>query len=410
MKKLIVLALVVLAGLIGYHFFSASMKGGQMPQGGGAMPANVATVEQKSIVETEEFSGRFNAVNNAEIRPQVSGTIEKIFFKEGDMVKAGAPLFALDGRTYRAALLQAQAGFTEAQAALERGKVLFAENAISKKDMDSRTSAFQNAAAALTDARVNVDYATIKAPIDGKIGRADVTVGNVVAPGAGTALTTIQSISPIYVDFDIDEQTYLTFMKMKQAKAVAGDDTKSAQPTVAIGLADNGLDFPLTGVLQSTDNRLDPATGSLRARAVLDNADDALLPGLFARVKVSAPEPVNAVLVNDSAIGTDQSKRFVYVLGADNKAVYREVKVAGMSDGLRVVKSGLQGGEHVVVGNLMKVMPGAPIAPTMVDMNTLTSGTVPAAQASATEAVSGTVAASGTEVVSGTVAISGTEQ
>lgn len=402
MKKLIVLALVILAGLVGYHMFNVKMKGGAMPMGGGAMPVSVAAVEQKSVTETKQFSGRMKAVNDAEIRPQVGGTIEKIYFKEGDMVKAGAPLFALDSRTYRAAVMQAEATQTEASEALERGKSLFTDSAISKRDMDTRAATYQRAVAALTEARVNLDYSTIKAPISGKVGRADVTVGNVVAPGQPNALTTIQSIDPIYVDFDIDEQTYLSFVKMQKSK-----DNSATE--VQVGLADNGDDYPLSGVLQSTDNQLDATTGSLRARAVLDNKDGSLLPGLFARVKVGTPQPVVATLVNDAAIGTDQSNRFVYVVGADNKATYRQVKISGMADGLRIVTEGLKDGERVVVNGLMRVQPGAPVAPEMVDMRTLTSSTTPAPAATSDTVVSGTTPVSGTSV-SGTAAVSGSAE
>lgn len=402
MKKILIIGLVVLAALVGYHFFNAAMKGQQHGGPGGAMPVSVGVVEKRPVIESQQFSGRFKAVNDAEIRPQVGGTIEKILFKEGDMVKAGQPLFAIDSRTYKAAVLEAQAGFTEAQSALERGKVLFGEEAISKRDMETRAATYQRAQAALTQAKVNLDYATIISPIDGKVGRADVTVGNVVAPGMATALTTVQSISPIYVDFDIDEQTYLNFIKLEK-------DASATTPKVHVGLATDGTDYPLEGELSSTDNRLDPSTGSLRARAVLENADGMLIPGLFARVNVGSPDAVERVLVNDVAIGTDQSKRFVYVVGADNKAVYREVKTGGMVDGLRIITSGLNGGEKIVVNGLMRVMPGAEVAPEVVNMRTLTSSTTPAAApVSATAPVSGTEPAA-TEV-STTEAVSGTAQ
>lgn len=370
MKKLIVIALVVLAALVGYHFFNKSMKNGQHGGGFGAMPVSVAVVQQRSVVETQGFSGRFKAVNDAEIRPQVSGTIEKIHFKEGDMVKAGQPLFTLDTRAYKAAVQDAQAGFTEAQSALERGKLLFEEQAIAKREMENRAATYQRAQAALTQAKVNLDYAVIKAPIDGKIGRADVTVGNVVSPAMTLALTTIQSIAPIYVDFDVDEQTYLKFVSMQR-------EVSTSKPKVEVALATDGANYPLVGELDSTDNRLDPATGSLRARAVLENADGSLIPGLFARVRVGSPDAVERVLVNDAAIGTDQTKRFVYVVGADNKAMYREVKVSGLVEGLRVVLDGLKGGERVIVNGLMRVMPGGEVVPEVVDMVTLTSGTTP---------------------------------
>ncbi len=370
MKKLIVIALLVLAALVGYHMFNKAMKSGHHGGAPGAMPVSVSEVQKHSVVETQGFSGRFKAVNDAEIRPQVSGTIEKIHFKDGDMVKAGQPLFTLDTRAYKATVQQAQASFTEAQAALERGKVLFEEQAIAKREMENRAANYQRAQAALTQARVNLDYAVIKAPIDGKIGRADVTVGNVVAPGMAVALTTIQSISPIYVDFDIDEQTYLRFVGMQR-------EASATKPKVEIGLATDGKDYPLVGELDSTDNRLDPLTGSLRARAVLANDNGSLIPGLFARVRVGSPEAVERVLVNDAAVGTDQNKRFVYVVGSDNKAAYREVKVGGLVDGLRIVQDGLKGGEHVIVNGLMRVMPGAEVIPEVVDMVTLTSATTP---------------------------------
>ena len=388
MKKLIIVGGLVSAALVGYHFFNAAMKGGQHGMGApGAMPVSVSVAEKTSVVETQGFSGRFKAVNDAEIRPQVGGTIEKILFKEGEMVKAGQPLFVLDSRTYKAAMQEAQASFTEAEAALNRGKVLFAEQAISQRDMETRAAGYQRAQAGLTQARVNLDYATIKSPINGKVGRADVTVGNVVGPAGPTALTTVQSIDPIYVDFDIDEQTYLRFAGMD------GGDTK---PVVKVGLASDGKDYPLEGVLESTDNRLDPATGSLRARASLANAEGNLIPGLFARVQVASPQAVERVLINDAAVGTDQTKRFVYVVGADNKATYREVKTGSTVDGLRVVTDGLNGGERVIVNGLMRVMPGAEVIPEVVNMKTLTSSTTPAA---APVAVSATQAVSASEPV-----------
>lgn len=403
MKKFIFLGVLILAALVGYHFFASAMKGGGMPPMGGAMPVSTATANLQDVIESRTFSGRMKAVDDAEIRAQVGGTIEKILFKEGDMVKAGQPLFALDARSTKAGVQQAEASFTEAKLALDRGKVLFAEKVISSKDMETRAATYQRASAALAQAKVNLDYSTIKSPVDGKVGRADVTVGNVVAPGT-VVLTTVQSIAPIYVDFDIDEQTYLTFVKMKQAGDVSA-------ATVMVGLATDGNDYPLEGTLDSTDNRLDPSTGSLRARAVLPNADGSLIPGLFARVKVSAPGTTQAVLVNDAAVATDQSKRFVYVVGADNKATYREVHLGGMVDGLRIVKKGLQGGEVIIVNGLMRVHPGAEVVPVPVDMHTLSSATTVVSatspvMVSASAPVSGTAgaAASATPTdVSGTV-------
>ncbi len=382
MKKIIIIGVIILAAFIGYHFFSASMKA---PHAGGmpsAMPVSVAVVERKDVIETSEFSGRFHAVADADIHPQVTGTIQKVLFNEGDMVKAGQPLFIIDQRDFKAALVQASAANEQAQASLERGQTLYKADAISKHELETRTAAAAQALAALTTARLNLEYSTVKAPISGRVGRADITIGNVVnAGGQAPTLTTIQSIDPIYVDFDMDEQTYLTTRTRQQANS--GDNTGTP---VAIALANSDSSYTIIGTLKAVDNQLDPATGSLRARAVVANHDGSLLPGLFARVRVGAPTPVNAVVINDAAIATDQDKRNVFVVGSDNKAHYREVQTGPLVnvDGnqMRVITGGLNGGEHIVVNGLMRVHPEGAVVPQIVDMNTL-SPTTPMGKAAA---------------------------
>lgn len=236
MRKLIIIGLVILAALVGYHFFTAKMKG---PHGGGmpsAMPVSVGVVERQDVVLTSEFSGRFHAVADADIHPQVTGTVEKILFNEGDMVKAGQPLFIIDQRNYKAALVQADAAAVQANAALVRGKTLFESEAISKRELEARTATAAQANAQLTSARLNVEYSTVKAPVSGRVGRADVTVGNVVnSGGSAPTLTTIQSINPIYVDFNMDEQTYLSFL--------AGKAENGGSMPVEIALANSGVDY-----------------------------------------------------------------------------------------------------------------------------------------------------------------------
>ncbi|HEX2859067.1 MAG TPA: efflux RND transporter periplasmic adaptor subunit [Alphaproteobacteria bacterium] len=371
MRKLVILGLVVVAALVGYHFFTASMQGGHHGGMGGAMPVSVAVVQSKPVTEYKEFSGRFKAVADAQIQAQVGGTVEKILFNEGDLVKAGQPLFIIDQRTYKAAALSAQAAYAQAKAALERGQSLVTTQAISRRDYESRVAAYQQASAALTNAKLNEEYSQIKAPITGRIGRADITVGNVVTSGPqAPVLTTIQSINPIYVDFNMDEQTYLASLATK------AQGTSSTVP-VSVALANDGSNFSISGTLKSVDNQLDPATASLRARAQIANSQGTLLPGLFGRVRVGSAQPVEEILVNDAAIGTDQSKRFVYVVGADKKAMYTEVTLGGLVEGnQRVIKSGLKGGEQIVVNGLMRVHPGAEVMPSVVDMQTLSPTTV----------------------------------
>jgi multidrug efflux system membrane fusion protein len=336
----------------------------------------VAQVISRSVTEFDEFTGRFEAVDRVEIRPRVSGYISSVNFTEGSEVHKGDVLFVIDSRPYDAEFKRAKAQLAQARTQLalakserERAVKLLQQHAISQEEFDTRSASDEQAnasvdvaQAALDAAALNVTFTRITAPISGRISRAQVTQGNLVASGQ-TLLTTLVSIDPIYVRFDGDEQAYLRYTKL----AREGTRSRDAANPVLVGLADeNG--YPHHGVMVFVDNELDPATGTIRGRAKLDNHDRAFTPGLFARVKLIGNGTYNALLINDSAIGTDQTVKFVLVVNADNKVEYRPVKLGPVVDGLRVVREGLSSGETIVVNGLQRVHPGAQVAPQRVAM------------------------------------------
>lgn len=344
----------------------------QLPQ------VTVAAAVSRNVSEFDEFTGRFEAVEHVEIRPRVSGYIASVNFTEGSEVKKGDTLFIIDPRPYaaerdraRAQLAQARSQLTLARSERERATKLVTQHAISQEEFDTRTASREQAQAnldaaqaALDAAALNLSFTRITAPVAGRVSRALVTTGNLVAAGQ-TLLTTLVSIDPIYVSFDGDEQVYLKYTKL--AGAGVRPSSRDARNPVLVGLADeNG--YPHQGVMVFVDNALDPATGTIRGRALLDNHDRLFTPGLFARVKLIGSGHYNAVLVNDSAVGTDQTVRYVLVVDAGNKVEYRPVTLGPIIDGLRVVQRGLAPGEIIVVNGLQRVRPGAQIAPTRVTM------------------------------------------
>lgn len=363
-------AVIALAGCSGGNEAQAAAPAGAPP----APPVSVAAVVTKKVLELQEFSGRIEAVESAQIRARVPGTIEAVKFKPGALVRKGDVLFVIDPRSYQAevarleaAVASARAKAEHANAEFERSKLLKADNAISQRDFDERASNARQLAAnakadeaALAAARLNLDFSVVRAPISGRIGKAEVTEGNLV--DSSVVLTSIVSIDPVYVSFDGDEATFL------QVGALA----RQGGPGVKVhaGLA-NESGFPHEGKLDFVDNRIDPVSGTVRMRAVLRNADATLVPGLFARVQVGTDGGKGeALLINDTAIGTDQNRKYVYVVGADNKAEYRVVTLGPLVDGLRVARSGLKPGDRIVVNGLQRVRPGAPIAPEVVPMVT----------------------------------------
>jgi RND family efflux transporter MFP subunit len=342
-----------------------------------APQVSVAPALSRKVTDSEEFTGRFEAVERVEVRPRVSGYISSVNFKDGSEVHKGDVLFVIDPRPYvaerdraRAQLAQARAQLVLARSERDRATKLLAQHAISQEEFDTRTSGLEQgqanveaAQAALDAAALNLDFTRVTAPISGRISRALVTSGNSVTNGQ-TLLTTLVSLDPIYVAFDGDEQEYLRYIG--NGRDTAGDSQAARNP-VQVGLAsENG--FPHAGVMVFIDNALDPMTGTIRSRALLENHERLFTPGLFARIKLLGSTQHDAVLVNDSAIGTDQTVRYVLVLARDNKVEYRPVQLGPVVDGLRVVQSGLAAGETIVVNGLQRVRPGAQVAPQHVAM------------------------------------------
>jgi RND family efflux transporter MFP subunit len=287
-------------------------------------------------------------------------------------------LFVIDQRPYAADLRHAQAQLAQAKSQLGlarsekvRATNLLAQHAISQEEFDTRSSGDEQAEAnvqlaesALDTAQLNMTYTKVTAQISGRISRANVTLGNLVTSGQ-TLLTTLVSIDPIYVRFDGDEQAYLRYLKEAKDRAAAG--AKETSSPVLVGLADEA-GFPHSGVMVFLDNEVDAQTGTIRTRAKLDNHNRAFTPGMFARVRLLGEKKYNALLINDSAVGTDQTVKYVLVVGADNKVEYRPVKLGPVIDGLRVVREGLKVNETIVVNGLQRVRPGAPVAPQRVAM------------------------------------------
>ena len=359
---------LLLAG--GYGIYHASAKSAPQPQAPAASPVTVQTVKPQTVKPFAEFSGRVQAVDYAEIRPQVAGRIAEIRFKDGQEVKAGDILFVIDPRPYQAAAAKAAGDLASAvnNARLariehERGDRLIKAQALAQESYDQRVTAdsvaqaaVKSAQAALAAAQVDVDRAFVKAPISGRISRAEITVGNLVgsATAAPQLLASIVSDNGVYADFEVDEQTYLNSVR-GQAKD---------QP-IPIELTVRGDSQAQTyqGVIQSFDNHINAGSGTIRARARFANQDGSLVPGMFVSVRMGGGTQANALLVPETAIGNDQSKRFVFVVGQGDKAEYREVALGSTVDGNRVVTSGLKSGDRVILDGLQKLAPGVPVAP-----------------------------------------------
>jgi RND family efflux transporter MFP subunit len=342
---------------------------------------SVAAAMEREVADWDEFSGRLEAVEKVDIRPRVNGYLQAIHFKQGADVKKGELLFTIDPRPYQAELARAEAALASARTKaglarteLARAERLLADNAIAKREYDERVAGqgdtdagIRAAEAAVQSARLNLEFTQVRSPITGRVSKAEVTVGNLVV-GDGptpTVLTSVVSQDPIYVSFEGDEQIYLKYVAM--ARAGERPSSRGTPNPVYMGLG-NEEGFPHRGHMEFVDNQLDPRTGTIRARAVFENKDGLFTPGLFARLKLIGSGTYRAVLIDDKAVGTDQSKKFVLVLGAENKVTYRAVKVGPMVDGLRVVKEGLKDGELIVVNGMQRVKPGAVVTPQTVPM------------------------------------------
>jgi multidrug efflux system membrane fusion protein len=327
-----------------------------------------------------------------DIRSRVAGSVLAVHFREGALVKKGDLLLTIDPAPYAAEVERANAQVAAAQARVaqakgeqERSQRLWSEQAISRREFDERVNTqseadanLRGARAALQTARLSLDYTQVRAPVSGRVGRLEVTTGNLVAAGPGApVLTTLVSVSPIYASFDADEQAVAK--ALKDAGGGAGGRKLERIP-VRMGTAATA-DTPFEGKLQLVDNQVDAKSGTVRARAVFDNPDGQLMPGQFARIRMGQATAAKALLVNERAVGTDQNKKFVMVVGADNKAQYREVTLGASVEGLRIVKTGLQANERIVVNGLQRIRPGALVAPQTVDMSAKAELAKPAALA-----------------------------
>jgi len=340
-----------------------------------AVPVTVATVEARDVTAWQTFSGRLEAIDRVSVRPRVAGAIESVHFREGALVKKGDLLITIDPAPYQAVVAQAQASAQAAQSRvdlakleLDRGHRLSDNNTISQSDLDTRSSAYAEAQAnlkaaqaTLQTAQLNLDYTQVLAPISGRVGKLEVTAGNLVAAGSDSpALTTLVSVDPVYASFNASEQV------VTDALAQLPDNGGAVPPVeqipVQIGTTrDNGT--PIAGKLQLIDNEVDASSGTVGVRAVFANPGGKLIPGQFVRVRMGQPKAENKLLITDRAIGTDQDKKFVFVVGADNKVAYRQVTLGDLDDGLRVVEAGLVAGDRVVVNGLQRIRPGAVVDP-----------------------------------------------
>jgi RND family efflux transporter MFP subunit len=344
-----------------------------------APQVSVAQVLSREVTEFDEFTGTFVAVERVEVRPRVSGYISSVSLEPGSEVKEGQVLFTIDQRPYQAELKRAEAELARARTQLalsrserERAIKLLEQRAISREEFDARVAGHeqaeanvQAAQAAVDTAALNLSFTQVRSPISGVVSREEVTAGNLVTAGE-TLLTTVVSVDKIYVEFEGDEQVYLRYAA-RVRKASEGTRTPEEPTPVWVGLA-NETGTPHEGRIVFVDNALDPQTGTIRVRALLDNKDRIFTPGLFARVKFPGSEAYEALLVNDSAIGTDQSVRYVLALDENNKVQYRPVKLGPLVDGLRVVREGLSANDVIVVNGLQRVRPGVEVTPQRVAM------------------------------------------
>lgn len=370
-RALMSVATIALAGALGLTFLGAGSP--SSPQAAAAhapVEVSIATITPSSVRIWSDFSGKLTAVDAAEIRPEVSGRITEIRFTNGARVKAGDVLFVIDPRPHQAAVAKAEADLATAVnnqrlagTELERARKLLATQFVSRALYDQKNNAsgvaaaaVQAAQAALTQAKLDLDHAYVKAPIDGRVARAEITVGNLVQAGPNAPLlTSIVSDDGIYADFEVDEQTYLRSMHQR--------GNAESEQRIPVELSAQGDTKAYEGTLESFDNKIDTGSGTIRARARFANSDNALVPGMFVTVRLANANDSNVLLVPEAAVGNDQSKRFVYVVGPDAKAAFREVTLGQSVSGKRVVLAGLTPGDQVILDGLQRVMPGDAVAP-----------------------------------------------
>ncbi|MCR9174428.1 MAG: efflux RND transporter periplasmic adaptor subunit [Alphaproteobacteria bacterium] len=357
--------------------------GGGGAGGGGNQPPPTVTVAKpvtKKIVEDDEFVGRFEAVDSVDLRARIGGYLDTINFVDGTKVERGDLLFTIDQRPFLTSLRQAEsslqadeASFNFAKQQLERAEQLLNRGNISRSVVDQRResflsaqSAIEGSRAALERARLDLEYTEIRAPISGRIGRHLISAGNLIEANA-SVLTSIVSINPIYFYFDINERYFLSYSRDAQARGASLQEGGGGlKVSVTLGAGQN--EEVRTGVLDFSENRIDQNTGTMRVRAVIDNSDEFLQPGLFGRINVPGSLPYDGILIPDEAIVADQQRRLVYVLDGENKARQVEVRPGPRIDGYRVIREGLEGDEQIVINGLMRVRPGSPVTPEVVEL------------------------------------------
>ena len=370
-SKVVLVAALVLSAVLLSACSRADAQGSSAPP---PPKVTVAEVVSREVTEWDEFTGRLEAVNSVAIRPRVSGYVAAIRFDEGAMVKKGDLLFEIDARPFqaevdrlRAELMRVEATVRRAGNDLERAQRLSSDNAMSPEEIDRRAAFAEESAAqvrsvqaALRFAELNLEFTRVTSPIDGRVGRAIVTAGNLVSsgPGDATLLTTVVSLDPMYASFDADEQTFQRYVNL----AREGKRASARQIGLPIQMAlpsDEG--FPHRGELDFLDNQINSATGTIRGRAIFRNQDRSLTPGSFVRLRLPGSSTYRAHLIQDRAVGTDLDKRYVYVVGKDGKVEYRVIQLGPVIDDLRVVRSGLNAGDVVVINGLQRIRPGAQV-------------------------------------------------
>lgn len=351
----------------------------------------VVTVTQATEAEVQdwdEFTGRLAAPETVEIRARVSGYITEIKFKDGDIVTKGQPLFLIDSRTYQAdydqadgACKQAEATLTLAKSDYERARQLREKGVLAAADFDDKAATYsqalgsqQSAKSALESARLNLEFCTVTSPIEGKVSKANVTVGNLVSADSGTVLTEVISINPIYVYTDIDEQSFLRYIRYFQSKK--SDGSEDGQLPMQIRLQDEE-NFLHEGKVDFIDNRVDATTGTISLRGVFENSDYFLVPGIYVRIKIPSGDPFQATLIPQRAIGSSQGQKYAALVGEDNIVAFSPVTTGREINGNRVIKSGLNPGDTVIVDGLLKVQAGTKVDPQPLEAETTEAPTSP---------------------------------
>ena len=359
---------------------NAGCSSSAQPKAPAPVEVSVAEVICKQLGDSDEFTGRLEPVNSVEVRPRVSGYLQSVHFKEGAIVRQGDLLFQIDARPFQAEvdrlkgeLSQAKAQRSRAQSDFERAERLHNNDGMSAEEYDRRAAVRNEAEAriatteaALRGAELNLEFTHVTAPITGRVGRAEITEGNLVESGAAQVrpLTSLVSLDPVYVYFDVDEQTYLKYARLTQNHKASSNDLRGV---ALLGLADEDA-FPHRGQVSFVDNQVSSSTGTIRLRATFANKNLALTPGLFARIRLQGGESRSGCLAKDEAVVTDLNQKYVFVLGKNNSLVYRPVKLGPMAEGLRVVRDGLHEGDVIVVSGLQRVRPGAVVTPKRVSM------------------------------------------